>query len=285
MWESLRKNWLTIVLLVLVVTLLVRQMPGAMVQRNGFSGGGVAKVSSLGIAPSSMMFDEAAPVVQENRLVVRNTNLSLKVNDVRRIVDEIALKASQFGGFLVSSSLNVPDGPATGQVDIRVLSDKLPEALKAIRALGVKVISESVMGTDVTSEYVDLTARLETLLKTKVKFEKIMESATQVGDLLNVQRELINLQSQIDSLRGQQKYLEQTAKLSLITVYLGTDELALPYAPDESWRPTVVFKQAVRSLVKSIRELGTVLIWVFVYIPVWGVGLLAIWWYKRRLQT
>lgn len=286
--EIARQNWTVIVLSAAIVFLLVRQAPvGTAVQRggvaeSGFSGGGLAKIGSVGMMPP--IYSEAAPVQREDRLVVKNTNLSLKVNDVRKAVDGITAKAESLGGFLVDSSLSVPEGAASGHVSVRIPADKLSEGLAAIRVLGVKVISENVVGTDVTSEYVDIEARLNTLLKTKVKFEQIMESAVRIEDLLNVQRELINLQSQIDFLRGQQKYLEQTAKLSLVTVYLATDELALPYAPDKAWRPVVIFREAVRSLIGSMRGLGTALIWAGVYAAVWLPILILVWWLRRRAQ-
>ena len=190
--------------------------------------------------------------------------------------------AQKLGGFLVESNLDVPEEGATGSISVRIPSTRLDEGLAAIRTLGVKVVSENVMGTDVTDQFVDLEARLETLTKTRVKFDQIMASAVQIQDILNVQRELVNLQSQIDSVRGQQKYLEQTAKLSLVTVYLATDELALPYAPAQPWRPSVIFKEAVRSLIVTFRGAGSILIWAVVYSPIWApVGLMA-WWLKRK---
>jgi hypothetical protein len=110
-----------------------------------------------------------------------------------------------------------------------------------------------------------------------------MDQAKLVPDLLSVQRELINLQSQIDSLKGQQKYFEQSAKLSKITIYLSTDELALPYAPDNSWRPAVVFKEAVRSLIYNLRSLANLIIWLVVYSPIIIVGLLAFFFLRHKL--
>jgi len=139
--------------------------------------------------------------------------------------------------------------------------------VSAFKDYSVKVVSESISGRDVTDQYVDLDARLQVLLKTKSKFEQILDQAVEVKDLLNVQRELTSLQSQIDSVKGQQKYLEQSAKLSKITAYLSTDELSLPYAPTKAWRPQVVFKTAVRSLISNFRSLGNLIIWSAVYLP------------------
>lgn len=225
---------------------------------------------------------ESPPTSSSNRMVVRDTSVSLQVKSVGDSVDRIEDVATQAGGYMVDSYLNRPEGAASGSITIRIPIEKRKEVLATLHGLAVKVVSESVMGRDVTDEYVDLESRLAVLSKTKAKFEEILDRATSVQDLLNVQRELVNLQSQIDSLKGQQAYLSQTAKLSKITVYLATDEFALPYTPDQPWRPEVIFKQAVRSLIVNIRSLGTLLIWLGVYAVIWVPVALVIWWWMRR---
>lgn len=136
-----------------------------------------------------------------------------------------------------------------------------------------------------TDQYMDIEARLKTLEKTKTKFEEIMDKATKVPDILQVQREIISLQSQIDSLKGQQEYLKNSAKSAKLTIHLSTDEWSLPYAPeDSSFRPNVIFKQAIRSLVQTIRGLVAKLIWVGVYSIIWVpiVIVIGIIWKKKK---
>jgi len=225
---------------------------------------------------------EPAPTDTQPRLVIRDTGLSLLVEDVPVTVENIKQSAEQLGGFLVSSHVSKPEESASGQITVRVPSDRQDEALASFKNLAIRVVSENVNGRDVTDQYVDLEARLEVLNETKAKFEAILDQADEVNELLQVQRELTNLQAQIDNVRGQQQYLEQSAELTAITVYLSTDELALPYAPDEVWRPQVVFKLAVRSLISSLRAVGDGLIWLGVFAPLWLPILLLAWWWSRR---
>jgi len=62
-------------------------------------------------------------------------------------------------------------------------------------------------------------------------------------------------------------YMDGASSTTLITIYLSTDELGLPYAPSQAWRPEVIFKQAVRSLLLNARSVANLGIWVVVYIP------------------
>lgn len=241
--------------------------------------GGLEKASSL-IPPIE---SPPAPEVQ-NRLVVKESTLSLLVKKVAETQKAIQQKAEDLGGYLVDSSISQPEpGEAiTGSITIRVPQVKLEETLDYLRTLAVRVVSENISGQDVTDEYVDIDARLATLLKTKTKFEEILIKAEKVEDILAVQRELISLQQQIDNLKGQQQYLEKSAENSRVTAYLSTDELELPYAPSQAWRPKVIFKQATRSLIASIRKLGSALIWLAVYSVIWLPILLIYWLLRRR---
>jgi len=241
--------------------------------------GGAGEMKSDVLLPQP----EAPPTTDvTNRLVIKESYLSLLVKNVVGVQKQIIKKAQDLGGYMVNSNLDNPQEAATATVIVRIPSEKLDEALDYFRDLSVKVISENLQGQDVTDQYVDIESRLSTLLKTKAKFEEIMEKATEIQDILNVQREIINLQSEIDGLKGQKQYLEQSAKLAKLTIYLSTDELALPYAPSEAWRPQVIFKQAVRSLIGSLRKVGTALIWLAVYSVIWIPLALIIFLLHRR---
>ncbi len=229
--------------------------------------------------------NDIAPTDSADRMVIKESTMSLMVKDVAESIKTIQAAAEKSGGYLVNSHLSKPQESGSGSISVRVPESKLTETLAEFRKAGLRVVDEYISGQDVTDQYVDLEARLMTLNKTKTKFEQILDQAVQVQDLLNVQRELVNLQSQIDSIKGQQQYLSQSAKLSRITVYLSTDEFSLPYSPADPWRPNVVFKLAVRSLVANLRNIGSALIWIVVYAPVWMPILIAIWILSRRKKS
>ena len=296
MINFLKRNWAVIVLVIIGILYLKNYYSATRYSTSTASYGSemtVAPLASNDMALSSVKMGtvsnyygrQVAPSESTDRLIIQDTGLSLQVKDVQKTIDEIENKTKEFGGFLITSHLSKPDKAASGNISVRVPETKRKEAMTEFKTLAVKVVSESVNGTDVTDQYTDLQAQLDVLQKTKIKFEDILDRATAVNDLLNVQQQLISLQSQIDSVKGQQKYYEQSAKLSKITIYLSTDELALPYAPTNEWRPTVIFKEAVRSLVGFIRSIGSLIIWIIVFIPLIVPTLLIIRFIKRKKQT
>jgi len=229
--------------------------------------------------------DNIAPTDTTDRMVIKESTMSLMVKDVTEAIKTIQAIAEKSGGYLINSHLSKPQESGSGSISVRVPEVKLTDTLAELRKSGLRVVDEYISGNDVTDQYVDLEARLLTLNKTKAKFEQILDQAVQVQDLLNVQRELVNLQQQIDSVKGQQQYLSQSAKLSKVTVYLSTDEFSLPYSPADPWRPDVIFKLAVRSLVSNLRNLGSALIWITVYSPVWIPVSLIVWFLTKRSKV
>ncbi len=280
----IRKNKLTTFLILLVLILLFKNFYPPVYRLSTFKQGMEFSQNTLPATKFGASFlptqPEYAPAPEvKDRLVVKESTLSLLVKKVSETQKAISQKAQQFGGYMVQSNVSHPEQTeaASGWITVRVPQEKLEEALDYFRSLAVRVVSENLSGKDVTDEYVDVEARLTTLLKTKAKFEEILNKAQKVQEILEVQRELVNLQEQIDSLKGRQNYLEKSAQMSKITVYLATDELVLPYAPAQPWRPEVIFKQAVRSLITTLRKVGTVIIWLGVYSVIW-LPVLGVYW-------
>lgn len=228
---------------------------------------GVSKSLGMPIVPSYGGSDASS--YDGERLVVTNSSLSLLVSDVRESGSKIIEKAKSLGGFMVNASYNRPTESPFATITVRVPSEKLDSTLDYYRSIGIKVTNENLIGTDVTEQYVDIAARLETLTKTKSIFDGLLGKTENVDQILKVQRELINIQSQIDSLKGQEKALRENAAYAKLTVYLSTDELSLPYTPDNKFRPNVIFKLAVRSVMQSLYKIGEGLIWIGVYSVIW----------------
>jgi len=219
------------------------------------------------------------------RMVVQNSYLSLLVKDVRESGDKVLKYAKDNGGYMVTTSYNRPSESPFATITIRVPSAKFDDALNNFRSLALKVTNENLVGTDVTDQYEDIEARLETLEKTKAKFLSILEQAVDVDDLLRVNREIINIQTQIDSYRGRKLAMEKEVAMAKITVYLSTDELSLPYTPDNKFRPQVVFKLAVRSLLNTLSFFGKAAIWIGVYSIIWLPVVLIIIFYRRYRRS
>lgn len=228
----------------------------------------------LGQSESSIM-----PASQP-RMTTLDTHVVLIVKNIETALVGIEDYVGKVGGFVVSKSQDTQTEGGYGYLSARVPRDKVDQTVAYLKDNSSKVISVNESGNDITEQFKDTQARLATLYETKTAIEQIMASATASKDLkslLEAQREIMSIQSQIDQEKGQETYLKEVANTTLISAEFRTDEYALPYNPDTGWAPDKVFKNAVRSLVVFARNMGTLAIWGLVYSPIFvGIGLVVI---------
>lgn len=188
----------------------------------------------------------------QERLVIENADLAIVVRDPRARMAEINALANEFGGFVVSSNLyqstsfgkEVPEAT----IVIRVPSERLDEALTRIKEGAVEIQYENRSGQDVTSQYVDLQARLKAKQAAEAKLLEIMDQATRAEDVLSIYLQVQSVQTEIEQLTAQIKYLEESAALSAISVRLIAEEGIQPIEIGP-WTPEGAAKEAIQDLI------------------------------------
>ncbi len=226
----------------------------------------------------------ALPSTAEERMIVRTGNISLIVKDVAGTRDEITQLAARFGGYVVSSHISGEEQDLRGSISIRVPDDKFEQALSELRDLAVRVTSESTDSEDVTEEYVDLQSRLKNAEATEQQYLALLEKAKDVEDILRIYESLSQVRREIEQIKGRMQYLERTSSMSLITVHLKPEASAKPLAR-AGWNALEVLKSATRGLITAGQVLGTIVIWLIIFIPIWGTGLGIFFWRRRRKKA
>jgi hypothetical protein len=126
--------------------------------------------------------------------------------------------AGQFGGFVTGSSTFDGQGDMkSGTITLRIPADRFEEAVAALKRLG-KVTAEDQSGQDVTQEFVDLEARLRHLRSQEAFYLRLMDQATSVSDMIQIQQQLQNVQLQIEQLQGHLQYLKDQTSFATIAV-------------------------------------------------------------------
>lgn len=205
------------------------------------------------------------------RIVIKNGNLTIIVPDPSKSIEVISKMAEEMGGYVVSSNLykqyasNGAEVPR-GSITIRVPAARMLEAMGRIKAESKKTPdNETVTSQDVTNEYVDLQSRLKNLEAAEAELTEIMKSATKTEDVLAVYNQLVQIREQIEVIKGQIKYYEQSAAFSAISAELIADAAVQPIEIG-GWQPTGVIKNAIEALAKTLQGLVNALIWIIIYV-------------------
>jgi len=228
--------------------------------------------------------DTLLSTTEEERMIVRNGDMSLVVEDVVSARDEIAQLAVRFDGYVVSSRISGEEQDMRGWISIRVPDDEFEPTLAELRELAVRVTSESTDSRDVTEEYVDLQSRLRNAEATESQYLALLEKAADVEDILRIYDSLSRVRSEIEQIKGRMQYLERTSSMSLISVNLKPVATAKPLIR-AGWSALEILKAAVRGIVIFGQWLGIIVVWLVIFIPVWGTILGIILWRRRRKRA
>ncbi len=205
-----------------------------------------------------------------DRIVIRNADLSIVVDDPTVTMSEIARMAAGMGGFVVSSNLyqtTLESGVEVprARITIRVPAEQLNDALGQIEGSANEVLSRNESGEDVTRDYTDLQSRLRNLEQAEAQLAEIMDSANRTEDVLDVFNQLTAIREQIEVITGQIQFFEQSAAFSAISIDILANEAVQPLTIG-GWQPVGVAKNALQALINTLKFLADAAIWILIYV-------------------
>jgi hypothetical protein len=211
----------------------------------------------------------AATGAPEPRMLIRNGTLSLVVLDTTGAVDKIKSIVQGLQGYVTNSNTWHDGEQIRAQMTVRVPAESFDVAMEQLKAIATKVEKENSSGQDVTEAYTDLQSRLRTLQATEAELQKLLtqirERTGKAEDILAVYRELTNIQSQIEQVKGRLQYYERLTDMSTINIELTPDALSKPIIV-AGWRPGETVSEALRNLVKALQWFVDALIVIVLYI-------------------
>ncbi|MBU2025509.1 MAG: DUF4349 domain-containing protein [Patescibacteria group bacterium] len=212
--------------------------------------------------------DSSVPASAQDKKIIKNGNLYLKVSKIDQAAREITVIAQTNGGEISSSSFSENTrGQKSGTLVVRIPSNKFETVIEAVKKTASQITDESTTSRDVTEEYIDLEAQLKNKQAEEQSFVRILGQAGAIKDILEVTREIARARGEIERLQGKIKYLESQVSMSTISISLSQDSQITPQK--NNWRPYQVFKNSLSTLIKKIQNFIDRLIFVvIVVIPV-----------------
>lgn len=216
--------------------------------------------------------------------IVKTAQISVEVKKggFETAFDTATMVAGRYGGYVEDSSMQGTKAKS-GELTIRIPASSFEQAMNDLRRLG-SVRSQSVSGQDVTSQFVDLSARLRTWQAQEAVLLRLMRQATTIESTLRVQNELQDVQFRIEQIKGQLRVLEN--QTSLATIQVSLREVGAPVVPARTVvneRPSLVeaWDRAVNGFLGVV---FAVIVGLGYLIPITALGF-AVWFGYRRLRT
>ncbi|HVP96809.1 DUF4349 domain-containing protein [Methanoregula sp.] len=152
--------------------------------------------------------------------IIRTADVTLEVPNVTSAAAAVAAIGTGSGGYVSTTNIGTDySGQPYGTVVIRIPAAKFDAALSGVQGLGTTK-SISTQGQDVTEEYVDVQAQITAYQNQLAQYNLILKNATKVEDVLAVQQQIDEVQTNLDRVTGRMKYLNSQVDYSTITVSL-----------------------------------------------------------------
>jgi len=203
----------------------------------------------------------AADLSVTGPLIVRSGQLNLEVAVLDEALAAAERAVAAAGGYVAASQRQGEDEDASAMVTYRIPVDRWEAALAALRKIGVKVLSEQTGSEEVTSQVVDLGARLTNLRVTEAALQAIMAKATKIPDILEVQAQLTGVRQEIEQLTAQKRSLEERAAMATLSVGFSLPPAVAVAQVQEGWDPAREVDRAAATLVGLGQGVANAAIW------------------------
>lgn len=221
------------------------------------------------------------------RQIIYTATVHLVVKDIEETRRALTQAVNQFGGYVSDSDLGVRTGSGrTGRWVVRIPVPNYARFLDSLEGIGVP---ESVQqkASDVTQEFIDLTARIANQRRLEDRLAKLLEDrAGELKDAIEVERELARVRSEIEVMEGRLRYLKNQTSLSTVSIFAREEVNYIPpQAPTFSGRISAIWFDSLRAL----RRFGEVVVLAAVAITPWSIVLAIvlgpILWLARRQKA
>jgi hypothetical protein len=161
----------------------------------------------------------AGRVGVQTRQVISVGRVTLEAKDLGTVRDEIDQLLGRFGGYVTDEqTTNDGSGDAERSVlRLRVPAPRFDGVMSAFHEFAT-VVDIDREATDVTTETIDVAARVRTQEVSLERLRKFLGEAGSVSSMIRLESEIAERESDLGSLRAQQEYLDDQTSLSTIKV-------------------------------------------------------------------
>lgn len=164
-------------------------------------------------------------VTDENLMVITTGWIQIETKTYDQAKEKLYDLVKECGGYFSDTEENTDyndetgrkDGNRTGYWEIRIPSDKFNQFSDEIDS-SMTVVRKSVTNEDVTNQYFETSNYLEVYAAERERILALMEQATEISDLITLENKLTELNYQIDSLKGDLKYIENKVNYTTVNV-------------------------------------------------------------------
>lgn len=157
---------------------------------------------------------------RDGRKVIMNANLTIEALDFDATCAALMTALRDAGGYVAATDQYTPSyegARRSAHYQLRVPAERYENFLEGAGRAG-NLVNRNESTQDVTSEYVDVEARLKSLKLQEERLYAMMEQAGELETLLAIQNQLTEVQYQIESYTSRQRTFDDLIAYSTVEV-------------------------------------------------------------------
>ncbi|MFV2175811.1 DUF4349 domain-containing protein [Actinomadura sp. LOL_016] len=159
-----------------------------------------------------------AKLPSASRAVVYTSELRVRATNVEQAANRAKQLTAAAGGYVGQESAN--SSPPRAEITLRIPADRYAELLGRLGTeLGEK-LSLTQQTEDVTGEVADVDSRVRSAEATLASFRKLLERAGSLDEIMKLEDEISERESDLESLQARQKALQESTGYATLTVTL-----------------------------------------------------------------
>lgn len=156
--------------------------------------------------------------VQEDRKIIRTGDIAFETVDAKKTRKKLDSLISIHQGYVSNENITNYEYKNECVVSIKVPSQHFLALMDDISTLAGKLDRKNIQSDDVTSEFIDLQARAKAKKVLEARYLELLAKANKISEMLEIERELNNVRTDIESMEGRLKWLSNQAALSTISI-------------------------------------------------------------------
>lgn len=177
------------------------------------------KAIAMDQAPIDVPSQTDAPVqAVSDRKIIREGSLNFQVDNLQETRNWLEKAIQDNQGYISAESANNYETRVEHSVTVRIPSNNFDRFLFEVQQKASRIEFKNISANDVTAEFIDVSARLKTKKELEERYRGLLARANNVEEILAIEKQIGDLRSEIESIEGRLKYLQDRTSMSTLTL-------------------------------------------------------------------
>ncbi|WP_343705057.1 DUF4349 domain-containing protein [Flavobacterium sp.] len=150
--------------------------------------------------------------------IIKQGSLRFETDNLENTFNQIQKAVSENNARIINDSEGKDYNSVYRSLTVKVPSQNFDRFINNV-SKGVSYFEvKNISAEDVTEQFIDLTSRLNTKKKLEERYLQILQKATKVSEILEIEKQISAIREEIESKEGQLKYLESRVSESTVTI-------------------------------------------------------------------